>query len=796
MVQVLQFDGSGSGVADTKVKDLGYNRSQGEMRFSLFSCVLTLIPAPISLRFLLAILLFFPAAGITTDYGWPLKDFFGVSATFGESRDDHFHAGIDLSTNGDTGLPVLAVADGNIYRLKVQKRGYGRALYLKHADGTVSVYAHLESYSTDLGLEQLYQQKFTETRTRYVGDIFPEPPIRVRKGEVIAYSGESGAGLPHLHFELRRTENTPVNPFTNGFEETLDPIPPTLQACYLYPSDAGSAINGALDTSVVRLEKKGEEFQTEQAPVVRGDFYVSVSAYDSSLRPYHRAPHKLQYSIDNRMLYSVEFNEFSYDDPEGFGLIYDLGKPGPSFFEHPVLMNKPANVPLPFVPQSMPFSTRTLPAGPHRLQIKVMDSSRNTSIAQLNFVVNQPPEIQIEKIGSDESDLIVSANLLDPDWKYHQPSSLSAELQYSMDEGKTFYSFPMTLLDLESSKDFSRLIWRAPLALFNGKRLLIKARGYDGIEYSPYSVVAIRTASAPSIEIANYSPTGKLSVQTFGDAVRVTFDSNEILADPIELQTGSNPYILKTSNLNSYEAVIPVPKMSGSFFLALANQRITLPVHYASKDGSSLITGENYKFDLPAGALYEDTFIWTKPMPAYKAKYLSFIGPMLQLSPRGLALRKKASLAFQYPSAVIHPERLSIYRWSRSNQAWESLPSTVNKNLRTVETRIGYLDLYALIYDNVPPRISYIFPRKNSITRNDTPKLAAEIRDAGMDVDDERVTFYVDDHPYPAEYDPDRNTATLKMSQPLKKGYHRFSVVAHDWAGNKTIAKNVTFRVR
>ena len=111
-----------------------------------------------------------PAFSLT--YGWPLKENFGVSATFGESRGDHFHAGIDLSTNGDIGLPVLAVADGQIYRLKVQKRGYGKAIYVRHSDGMVSVYAHLNGYSSALGLEQKYQQRVTETGNRYVGDIF------------------------------------------------------------------------------------------------------------------------------------------------------------------------------------------------------------------------------------------------------------------------------------------------------------------------------------------------------------------------------------------------------------------------------------------------------------------------------------------------------------------------------------------------------------------------------------------------------------------------------------------------
>ena len=172
----------------------------------------------------------------TAIYGWPLEQNYGISATFGESRNDHFHAGIDISTNGDTGLPVLAIEAGEVYRLKVQKRGYGSALYIRHPNGMISVYGHLESYSSDLGIEQMYRKKVVDTGSKYVGDIFLDPPIPVERGTIVAYSGESGAGLPHLHLELRRGESLAVNPLTNGLDDTLDPVAPSFQAAYLYPA--------------------------------------------------------------------------------------------------------------------------------------------------------------------------------------------------------------------------------------------------------------------------------------------------------------------------------------------------------------------------------------------------------------------------------------------------------------------------------------------------------------------------------------------------------------------------------
>lgn len=54
------------------------------------------------------------------DYIFPLRDVAGLySANFGEMRPNHFHSGIDIKTDGVTGKPVLATADGYISRIAV-----------------------------------------------------------------------------------------------------------------------------------------------------------------------------------------------------------------------------------------------------------------------------------------------------------------------------------------------------------------------------------------------------------------------------------------------------------------------------------------------------------------------------------------------------------------------------------------------------------------------------------------------------------------------------------------------------
>lgn len=94
------------------------------------------------------------------DYIFPLRDVAGLySANFGEMRPNHFHSGIDIKTDGVTGKPVLATADGYISRIAVTPGGYGRAIYITHPNGTTSVYGHLSKFRDDI--ENTYTRSVT-----------------------------------------------------------------------------------------------------------------------------------------------------------------------------------------------------------------------------------------------------------------------------------------------------------------------------------------------------------------------------------------------------------------------------------------------------------------------------------------------------------------------------------------------------------------------------------------------------------------------------------------------------------
>ena len=141
-----------------------------------------------------------------------------LSGTFAELRGNHFHGGIDIKTQGRSGLKVFSVADGYISRIAVSPYGYGNALYIRHPEGYTSVYGHLNAFAPEI--EQWVEDQFRD-RSKNDGNLYPSAEqFPVPKGEFVAFSGNTGGSFgPHLHFEIRdtRTEE-PLNPLEFGLE--------------------------------------------------------------------------------------------------------------------------------------------------------------------------------------------------------------------------------------------------------------------------------------------------------------------------------------------------------------------------------------------------------------------------------------------------------------------------------------------------------------------------------------------------------------------------------------------------
>ncbi|HEX8462005.1 MAG TPA: M23 family metallopeptidase, partial [Segetibacter sp.] len=73
-----------------------------------------------------------------------------LAANFGELRNNHFHMGFDIRTNQRENLPVHAAAAGYVSKIKIERFGFGRAIYITHPNGYTTLYAHLNDFYPQL----------------------------------------------------------------------------------------------------------------------------------------------------------------------------------------------------------------------------------------------------------------------------------------------------------------------------------------------------------------------------------------------------------------------------------------------------------------------------------------------------------------------------------------------------------------------------------------------------------------------------------------------------------------------
>ncbi|WP_102145810.1 M23 family metallopeptidase [Mycobacterium hubeiense] len=95
------------------------------------------------------------------------------------------HGGIDIA--GPIGTPILAASDGVVIDVG-PTAGYGAWVKLRHSDGTVTLYGHINTWNVDIG-------------------------DRVMAGDQIATMGNRGNSTgPHLHFEVLVNGTNRVDP--------------------------------------------------------------------------------------------------------------------------------------------------------------------------------------------------------------------------------------------------------------------------------------------------------------------------------------------------------------------------------------------------------------------------------------------------------------------------------------------------------------------------------------------------------------------------------------------------------
>ena len=668
---------------------------------------------------------------------FPLEIRAGISSTFGEFRGDRLHTGVDLKTNGQNGYKVYAIDDGVIVRLGVRKLGFGKAVYIQHPNGLMTAYCHLDRFEEQaLGLETLIQEYRKQRGTKYPGDIYLEKPVK--RGQLIGYSGETGSGLPHLHFELRQGGATPIDPFKHGFayeDKTL----PVIESLIIEPLGFQSFLDGEHFAREYRTETLQGKYRITPVPRISGKVRFTAAAYDQigaenkcnidqiDLYIAHAGVNKLDLTIDKEKLFSNQFNWITYQTDHRGGLVYEYNLTrlsNPTQYYYRLYTLSPERFPYRevFAKNNGIWDATTAKEGLHTIMVEVRDAGGNVSQAQM----------QVEVIHAGKMPVL--------------PGTIVNMAEIPTLQGSTnmkVYEF----------YDFIEVVFQPNTPLANPPTVLISQEG--------------KPAGHPRSQEIVLTPRG---LNLFSGTYALTPDKGGILNLKVRATTKTGKPIEEIRQF----PVNPIPAASGG------------TVSYGSKAAMSF----------PPGALYEDIFANIFPTTAYEETAgLPLMSAVYDFRPAGCPLEKKGNIRMQYPEQVKNPKKLGIFWWDNIKKHWYYMDDQLGPQTRSLTAEIIYPSIYAILQDNVNPVISDFVPVDGSTVPATMKEISAIITDVGKGVDEAAIVMKLDGKTVDGEYDPDRDKYAYPLTKPLKVGTHTLSVQAADKAGNPAKPKTVTFTV-
>ncbi len=229
-----------------------------------------------------------------------------IAGTFGELRGNHYHSGLDLKTDGKQGLTVKAAATGFVSRIKISADGFGKVLYVNHANGFTTVYAHLYTFNTAiLKLTDSLQQ----VQHKFEIEFFPDSTLfPIQKGEVLGLSGNSGGSEgPHLHFEIRnRFTEIPLNPLAANLP-IIDTIVPVIRSLFCYEEKDDNWMRAKI-VNPVSNGSAANTFKTSSTHIAFG--VLAVDTDSTAINGIYKAS---IYKNDS-LIYGYAFDRFSFDE--------------------------------------------------------------------------------------------------------------------------------------------------------------------------------------------------------------------------------------------------------------------------------------------------------------------------------------------------------------------------------------------------------------------------------------------------------------------------------------------------
>lgn len=698
-----------------------------------------------------------------SDYVWPTDAGNIGTSTFGEYRRTHFHGGIDISTGNTTGYRVFAVRDGYVARIRVSPTGYGKMLYVRHADGYYSTYAHLSHFNAEIDArvarEQLKQESFPVDE-QCAPNEFP-----VKKGEVIAYTGDTGVGTPHLHFEIRDENLDPINPLLCTGFNFPDNIAPTIKKIAVSPLGERSMVNGTSSPHVLSVRSlRKNQYKISETVQLTGQIGFAISVTDrSNGSGYKHGVYSHKLFIDDTLLYTVQLDRVPGKNAHEIGLYYDwdLIDHGRGRFEK-LYADSPSSLVfyLPNKKNAGIVNTGEFTEGRHVFRVVSTDFNGNSSEVTGNLVFNHPPQFEIEQ---SDSDLKLS---------FADIGSVHKVLMFTRRNGSESWS----LKTMTPAAYAEGNIIRIPEASHRFDVVKVVAENAWGTRSLP-QFLRLRKPNGAAGTI-------RLEHEVRPDFVRLSVHSQHPFTETPRINVyegGSKRTILLTAiDIDRYVgAFTPLESFAGTRRLVAeaevngnkvtALEEFDLYPIVAGRSGNITLDGGKLVVNYDSSSVFKTVFMQVQKHQDTE--------PYYTLLPENTVLRGELRVTISTDEP--RPNQGLFFS---GISGWELLDHSSDGSKRiltgVVTRTLGDLTVKT---DETPPNISRLSMRRASSGR---PTISFRYGDNLAGVEYQELKMYIDGVAVIPEVDGEHHRATYTATRPLERATHQLTIRMKDKMGN------------
>lgn len=710
-------------------------------------------------------------SGYAQSYLWPTNASNSMSSSFCEYREGHYHSAIDIKTWNTEGYPCYAIDDGTIKRIRLSPFGYGKVLYLQLNDGNIAVYAHLQKFTKKID-DQIRKMQFADQKYRV--DWWPKD-LKVKKGDILAYTGRTGIGVPHLHFEIRNSNDNPVNPL-KYYQQVKDHIRPKLQKLIIVPLSTDARINdNYLARSFDIKHIKGGIYVIKEPIYIRGRVGLAVKGYDMADKVYNKYGF-YKTIVENRgePVFKIEYKELDFsttqhidteiyfpfwaENRQVYHKLY-IEKFNPLRFYDRTLGNDGSFImkdePIPFTITVEDFHrNRSVVSGellPVKQEFKLINVSKTDNLAFLEF--SSPP---IKKIQFFREDSLQS-------WK---PINYFEVVEGHIGQSEKGL---VVKLDLEDS-DVSRL------------RIEINDRIRHSIRLN---------GSGEQIEMSNsVDYLGKKLVLNLR-GINNNWFLNQLSDLPHIIESDDLTQVVVTADwiLNKHTESVGNPDKINTLF-NFENFRILYPDQMTTCswfDSTLILTSKS-------NALNDTTIISADfVIPDTTMKDFPVVGNVFQVWPGNFPVFRSFQISILADSLPSWG-KWAIYK-TNGKDKFSYLSTQIDSASLVLSARTSSLGEFIVASDTVSPEINILNPASNKIYTK-MPTIKVDLGDSMSGIgDEENISLSMDGDFVLPEWDPEEKVLVGILENKLIPGKHVFTVSVRDRAGN--IAREaVYFQIR